>query len=122
MCQHRGGATTRAEEHVMKLQDVADLRGRSLLKEIDLTRDEFLYLVELGGQVRQEKWQGVRRDRLGGRNIALLFEKTSTRTPCAFDVAAHHQSAHVTSLGPLESPLGHQEAISDTARVPRRMV
>src|SRR5260370_14002063 len=121
MCQHRGGATTRAEEHVMKLQDVADLRGRSLLKEIDLTRDEFLYLVELGGQVRQEKRQGVRRDRLGGRNIALIFEKTSTRTRCAFEVAAHDEGAHVTYLGPLESQLGRKESMSDTARVLGRM-
>jgi ornithine carbamoyltransferase len=98
-----------------------DLRGRSLLKETDLNADEFLYLVDLARQVRAEKSRGETSQRLAGRNIALIFEETSTRTRSAFEVAAHDEGAHVTYLGPGESQLGHKESVKDTARVLGRM-
>jgi ornithine carbamoyltransferase len=98
-----------------------NLRGRSLLKEIDLTAGEFLYLIDLAAQLRMEKHMGQRTSRLAGRNIALIFEKTSTRTLCAFEVAAHDEGAHVTYLGSAESQLGHKESVKDTARVLGRM-
>ena len=98
-----------------------DLQGRSLLKETDLTSEEFGYLVELASQVRQQKRDGIAPTRLVGRSIALIFEKTSTRTRCAFEVAAHDEGAHVTYLGPAESQLGRKESMKDTARVLGRM-
>jgi len=98
-----------------------DLKGRSLLKEIDLTAGEFRYLIDLGEHLRLEKHMGQRTSRLAGRNIALIFEKTSTRTRSAFEVAAHDEGAHVTYLGPEESQLGHKESMKDTARVLGRM-
>ncbi len=98
-----------------------DLRGRSLLKEIDLTAEEFTYLIDLGGQLRVEKHMGQRASRLAGRNIVLIFEKTSTRTRSAFEVAAHDEGAHITYLGPSESQLGRKESMKDTARVLGRM-
>jgi ornithine carbamoyltransferase len=94
-----------------------NLHGRSLLKETDLTSEEFRYLVDLGGRVRGDKEQGVIRHRLAGRNIALIFEKASTRTRSAFEVAAHDEGAHVTYIGPGDSQLGHKESVKDTARV-----
>ena len=98
-----------------------DLRGRSLLKETDLNADEFLYLVDLARQVRAEKSRGETGQRLAGRNIALIFEETSTRTRSAFEVAAHDEGGHVTYLGPGESQLGHKESVKDTARALGRM-
>ena len=98
-----------------------DLRGRSLLKETDLTAGEFLFLVDLGGRLRADKREGRRAGRLAGRNIALIFEKTSTRTRSAFEVAAHDEGGHVTYLGPGESQLGRKESVKDTARVLGRM-
>ncbi len=98
-----------------------DLHGRSLLKELDFTREEFLYLVELGGQLRDDKRLGLGRRRLAGRNIALIFEKASTRTRSAFEVAAHDEGGHVTYMGPGETQLGHKESVKDTARVLGRM-
>jgi len=97
------------------------LAGRSLLKETDLTRQEFLYLVDLAEQLRREKRSGTRPCRLAGRNLALIFEKASTRTRSAFEVAAYDEGAHVTHLGPDESQIGHKESIKDTARVLGRM-
>ncbi len=97
------------------------LSGRSLLKEIDLSQAEFLYLVDQAAQVRDEKRRGLRTSRLAGRNLALIFEKPSTRTRSAFEVAAHDEGAHVTHLGPDESQIGHKESIKDTARVLGRM-
>jgi len=108
-------------EHPIARHDGADLRGRSLLKETDLTRGEFLYLVHLGDHVRHEKRRGFGGGRLTGLNIALIFEKASTRTRSAFEVAAHDEGAHVTYLGPQESQLGHKESMKDTARVLGRM-
>jgi ornithine carbamoyltransferase len=98
-----------------------DLRGRSLLKEIDFTKDEFIHLVDLAEQLRSDKRSGTEVQRLIGLNIALIFEKTSTRTRSAFEVGAHDQGAHVTYLGPEESQLGHKETMKDTARVLGRM-
>jgi ornithine carbamoyltransferase len=98
-----------------------NLRGRSLLKETDLTAAEFTHLVDLGARLRMEKRMGQRASRLAGRNIALIFEKTSTRTRSAFEVAAHDEGAHVTYLGPGESQLGRKESVKDTARVLGRM-
>jgi ornithine carbamoyltransferase len=97
------------------------LHGRNLLKEIDFTAEEFGYLIALGGQMRAEKHAGQRHSRLAGRNIALIFEKTSTRTRAAFEVAAHDEGAHITYLGPGESQLGRKESMKDTARVLGRM-
>ena len=98
-----------------------NLHGRSLLKEIDLTREEFLYLVDLADQLRRAKQSGRGEHRLAGRNIALIFEKASTRTRSAFEVAAHDEGAHVTYIGPGESQLGYKESVKDTARVLGRM-
>src|SRR5438552_12915008 len=94
-----------------------NLQGRNLLKETDLSAAEFLYLVELGRRLRLQKRMGLRGSRLAGRNIALIFEKTSTRTRTAFEVAAHDQGAHVTYLEPSGSQIGHKESMRDTARV-----
>ena len=98
-----------------------NLQGRNLLKETDLSAAEFLYLVDLGGHLRLQKRMGLRNNRLAGRNIALIFEKTSTRTRSAFEVAAHDEGAHVTYLGPDDSQLGRKESVKDTARVLGRM-
>jgi ornithine carbamoyltransferase len=98
-----------------------DLQGRSLLKETDLTAAEFLYLVEQGAWLRDGKRLGQRTHRLAGRNIVLIFEKTSTRTRSAFEVAAFDEGAHVTYLGPQDSQLGRKESMKDTARVLGRM-
>ena len=98
-----------------------DLRGRNLLTETDLTREEFLYLLDLAGRLREEKRLGQRPGRLSGRNIALVFEKSSTRTRAAFEVAAHDEGAQVTYLGPGDAHLGRKESGRDTARVLGRM-
>jgi ornithine carbamoyltransferase len=94
-----------------------DLIGRNLLKETDLSADEFRHLVDLGGQLKTRKRLGERTSRLAGRNIVLIFEKTSTRTRSAFEVAAHDEGGHVTYLGPDDSQLGRKESVADTARV-----
>ena len=94
-----------------------DLRGRGLLKEADLSREEFTGLVDLGHRLREEKRLGFQAHRLAGRNIALIFEKASTRTRSAFEVAVHDEAGHVTYLGPEESHLGTKESVKDTARV-----
>lgn len=97
------------------------LHGRSLLAVTSLTAAEFTYLTGLAREVRTEKRLGLRRRRLEDRNIALIFEKTSTRTRAAFEVAAHDEGAHVTYLGPGETQLGRKESVRDTARVLGRM-
>jgi ornithine carbamoyltransferase len=98
-----------------------DLQGRSLLKDTDLSAAEFRYLVDLAGRLRADRKAGLRGRRLAGCNIALIFEKTSTRTRSAFEVAAHDEGGHVTYLGPGESQLGRKESMKDTARVLGRM-
>jgi len=98
-----------------------DLRNRDWLKVSDFTAEEILYLLDLAAQLKAAKYRGSERQALQGKNIALIFEKTSTRTRCAFEVAAYDQGAHVTYLGPEGSQIGHKESIRDTARVLGRM-
>ncbi len=98
-----------------------DLRGRSIVKELDFTADELLFLLRLAGDLKTAKRQGYERQHLTGKNIALVFEKASTRTRCAFEVAAHDQGAHVTYLGPEGTHIGQKESMKDTARVLGRM-
>ena len=93
------------------------LRGRSLCKLTDLDASEFLSLVDLGAQLRDEKHSGTERRRMVGRTIALIFEKASTRTRAAFEVGAYDQGAQVTYFGPDGSHIGEGESIKDTARV-----
>ncbi|MFD6937145.1 ornithine carbamoyltransferase [Streptomyces goshikiensis] len=98
-----------------------DLVGRSFLKELDFTAAEFRGLVELAAALKADKKAGIERRRLQGKSIALIFEKTSTRTRCAFEVAAADQGAHTTYLDPSGSQMGHKESVKDTARVLGRM-
>jgi ornithine carbamoyltransferase len=98
-----------------------NLRGRHLLSLARHTDREIRYLVDLSRDLKRAKYAGTEQPRLRGRNIALIFEKTSTRTRCAFEVAAHDQGAHVTFLDPSSSQIGHKESIKDTARVLGRM-
>ncbi|NUT41150.1 MAG: ornithine carbamoyltransferase [Thermoactinospora sp.] len=98
-----------------------NLKGRSFLKELDFTPQEFAFLLRLSADLKAAKYAGVERQRLKGKNIALIFEKTSTRTRCSFEVAAHDQGAHVTYLDPSGSQMGHKESVKDTARVLGRM-
>src|ERR1700722_4526226 len=98
-----------------------NLRNRNFLKELDFTPEELLHLITLSAQLKAAKAAGYERPRLQGRNIALIFEKTATRTRAAFEVAAHDQGARVTYIGPEESQIGKKESIKDTARVLGRM-
>ena len=94
-----------------------DLKGRSFLKEADFTAEEFTGLLDLAAELKAEKKNGTEKPWLASKNIALIFEKTSTRTRCSFEVAAYDQGAHVTYLDPVSSQIGHKESIADTARV-----
>jgi ornithine carbamoyltransferase len=98
-----------------------NLRNRSFLKELDFSPAEWRHLLGLAAALKRAKYAGTERPRLAGRNLALIFEKTSTRTRCAFEVAAHDQGAHVTFLDPVSSQLGHKESVADTARVLGRL-
>jgi ornithine carbamoyltransferase len=98
-----------------------NLRNRNFLKELDFTKEEFIYLLKLSADLKAAKYGGYEQPRLKGKNIALIFEKSSTRTRCAFEVAAYDQGAHVTYLGPSGSQIGHKESMKDTARVLGRM-
>jgi ornithine carbamoyltransferase len=98
-----------------------NLRNRSLLKLLDFTPQEIGFLLQLALDLKKAKYTGTERPRLKGKNIALIFEKSSTRTRCAFEVAAYNQGAHVTYLGPGESQMGEKESMKDTARVLGRM-
>jgi len=100
---------------------MVDLRGKHFLKDLDFTKVELLYLLDLSKQLKAEKKARRETQRLKGRNIALIFEKSSTRTRCAFEVAAFDQGASVTYLGPSGSQIGHKETMKDTARVLGRM-
>jgi ornithine carbamoyltransferase len=97
------------------------LQNRSFLKEIDFDQTELRFLLQLSGALKTAKYSGTEARRLVGKEIALIFEKTSTRTRAAFEVAAHDQGAHVTYLDPSGSQLGHKESVADTARVLGRM-
>jgi len=98
-----------------------DLRGRSFLTLADFAPNEIRYLLDLSFELQAAKREGREVARLQGLNIALIFEKTSTRTRCAFEVAAYDQGAHVTYLGPTGTQIGHKESMADTARVLGRM-
>jgi ornithine carbamoyltransferase len=98
-----------------------DLHGRHLLALKDFTKDEIIYLLDLAAELKTAKREGREEERLKGREIALIFEKDSTRTRCAFEVAALDQGAHVTFIGPSGSHMGHKETVKDTARVLGRM-
>ncbi|WP_328864997.1 ornithine carbamoyltransferase [Streptomyces sp. NBC_00304] len=98
-----------------------DLAGRHFVKELDFTAEEFRGLIELAAELKAAKKAGAEVQRLRGRNIALIFEKTSTRTRCAFEVAAADQGAATTYLDPSGSQMGHKESVKDTARVLGRM-
>jgi ornithine carbamoyltransferase len=93
----------------MKDMNMVDLRGKHFLKDLDFNKDELLYLLDLSKTLKAEKKSRRETQRLKGRNIALIFEKTSTRTRCAFEVAAFDQGAQVTYLGPSGSQIGHKE-------------
>ncbi|WP_393061631.1 ornithine carbamoyltransferase [Streptomyces sp. LN549] len=98
-----------------------DLAGRHFLKELDFTAEEFRGLIGLAAELKAAKKSGTEVQQLRGRNIALIFEKTSTRTRCAFEVAAADQGASTTYLDPSGSQMGHKESVKDTARVLGRM-
>jgi ornithine carbamoyltransferase len=94
-----------------------NLRNRSFVKELDFTPDELRFLLKLAADLKAAKYGGYEQPRMRGKNIALIFEKTSTRTRVAFEVAAYDQGAHVTYLGPSGTQIGHKESMKDTARV-----
>jgi ornithine carbamoyltransferase len=94
-----------------------NLRNRSLVKELDFTPAELRFVLSLASELKAAKYGGYEVPRLSGKNIALIFEKTSTRTRTAFEVASHDQGAHVTYLEPSGSQIGHKETMKDTARV-----
>ena len=114
----RGAPMSTATDH----PDVAaGLRGRHFLTMQDYSADEIRYLIDLSAELKAAKQAGTEEQRLVGKEIALIFEKDSTRTRCAFEVAAYDQGAHVTFIGPGGSHIGHKETIKDTARVLGRM-
>ena len=98
-----------------------NLKGRSFLKEVDFTPEEWLYLLDLSAELKAAKKNGTEKQYLKGKNIALIFEKTSTRTRCSFEVGAYDQGANITYLDPSGSQMGHKESVEDTARVLGRM-
>src|SRR3954468_4786002 len=99
----------------------AGLRGRHFLTMTDYSAEEIRYLIDLAAELKAAKREGREERKLAGREIALIFEKDSTRTRCAFEVAAYDQGAHVTFIGPGGSHMGHKETVKDTARVLGRM-
>src|SRR6201994_3922519 len=103
------------------MSTVIDLHGRSFLTLADYSADETRYLLDLAAELKAAKKEGREEQHLVGREIALIFEKDSTRTRCAFEVAAYDQGAHVPYLGPGGSPMGPKETVKDTARVLGRM-
>ncbi|MEZ9304139.1 ornithine carbamoyltransferase [Vibrio breoganii] len=98
-----------------------NLRNRNFLKLLDFTQKEIQFLLDLSADLKKAKYAGTEKKRLQGKNIALIFEKSSTRTRCAFEVAAFDQGAQVSYLGPSGSQIGHKESMKDTARVLGRM-
>ena len=103
------------------MSTVIDLHGRNFLKLADYSADEIRYLIDLAADLKAAKKEGREKQQLIGKEIALIFEKDSTRTRCAFEVAAYDQGAHVTFIGPSGSHMGHKETVKDTARVLGRM-
>lgn len=98
-----------------------NLRNRNFLKLLDFTPEEIKFLLDLSFDLKKAKYSGTEQQRLKGKNIALIFEKASTRTRCSFEVAAFDQGAHVTYLGPSGSQIGQKESMKDTARVLGRL-
>ena len=94
-----------------------DLKGRDFLTLKDYTPEEILYLIDLAAELKDKKKKGIVEQPLIGKNVALIFEKTSTRTRCSFEVAAHDLGMGVTYLDPTGSQIGKKESIADTARV-----
>jgi ornithine carbamoyltransferase len=103
------------------MSTVTDIRGRNFMKLADFTPEEITYLLDLSAELKAAKREGREEQKLVGKEIALIFEKDSTRTRCAFEVAAYDQGAHVTFIGPGGSHMGHKETAKDTARVLGRM-
>ncbi len=100
---------------------MVDLKGRHFLKLLDYTPEEITYLLDLAAELKDKKKKGILVDTLRGKNVALIFEKTSTRTRCSFEVAAHDLGMGTTYLDPSSSQIGKKESIEDTARVLGRM-
>src|SRR5215218_9355080 len=98
-----------------KTPTAVDLSGRHLLTLTDYSPEELTYLIDLSAELKAAKREGREEQRLVGKEIALIFEKDSTRTRCAFEVAAYDQGAHVTFIGPSGSHMGHKETVKDTA-------
>ena len=98
-----------------------NLRNRNFLKLLDFNQSEIRFLLDMAKNLKSAKYGGYEEPKLKGKNISLIFEKSSTRTRCAFEVAAHDQGANVTYLGPSGSQIGHKETMKDTARVLGRM-
>ncbi len=98
-----------------------NLQNRNLLSLVHHSERDLIYLLDLARDLKRAKYSGAHRDSLKGKNIALIFEKTSTRTRCAFEVAAYDEGAHVTYIDPSSSQIGHKESMKDTARVLGRM-
>ncbi len=98
-----------------------NIHNRSLLSLMHHSERELQYLLDLSRDLKRAKYSGTERQHLKGKNIALIFEKTSTRTRCAFEVAAYDQGANVTYIDPNSSQIGHKESMKDTARVLGRL-
>lgn len=98
-----------------------NLKGKNFLKLLDFTPEEITYLIDLAAELKDKKKKGIMHDTLHGKNVALIFEKTSTRTRCSFEVAAYDLGMHATFLDPSASQIGKKESIADTARVLGRM-
>ena len=94
-----------------------NLKGRSFLTLMDFSPEEIRYLLDLAKDLKSKKRAGIKSEMLKGKNICLLFEKTSTRTRCAFEVACHEEGAHVTFLDSKSSQMGKKESLEDTAKV-----
>src|SRR5215204_2494879 len=103
------------------MSTITDLRGRHLLKLADFSPEEITYLLDLAAELKAAKQEGREEQKLVGKEIPLFFEKYSTRTRCAFEVAAYEQGAPLTFICPSGSHMGHKETVKDTARVLGRM-
>jgi ornithine carbamoyltransferase len=101
----------------MTIATPVNLKGRHFLNLADFSRDEILYLLDLAADLKAQKKAGTEKELLRQKEICLIFEKTSTRTRCSFEVAAYDQGAHVTYMDPQSSQIGHKETVKDTARV-----
>ncbi len=120
-CTIRCGIKRKYAQPCKRREKDMNLKGRNFLKLMDFTPEEITYMIDLAADLKAKKKQGIPHDSLTGKNIALIFEKTSTRTRCSFEVAAHDLGMHVTYLDPSGSQIGKKESIPDTARVLGRM-